>query len=86
LRRAARPPGRAVDVFLKGKAAPLLGGEAEAREFLELAKLRSKAAEIPHALRRIYERLAKLPAPAARRWTWLAGYLSSFAYPARADL
>jgi hypothetical protein len=74
-------PGSNMDVFIKEKAAPLLGGEVEAREFLELAGYRSKGAEIPKALRRIYDRMGKLPAQAARRWSWLAAYLSSFAYP-----
>jgi hypothetical protein len=74
-------PGSSADLFIKEKAAPLLGGEGEAREFLELAKLRAKAAEIPNALRKIYGRIGTLPAPAARRWAWLAGYLSSYAYP-----
>ncbi|HEV3028567.1 MAG TPA: hypothetical protein VG457_13400 [Planctomycetota bacterium] len=70
-----------MDVFLKVKAAPLLGGEGEAREFLELARVRPKATEIPAALRRIYDRIGKLPAQAARRWSWLATFPSSFGYP-----
>ena len=74
-------PKSSMDAFLKEKAAPLLGGEAEAREFLDLARVRSRPSEIPAALRRIYDRIGKLPAPAARRWSWLATFLSSFGYP-----
>jgi hypothetical protein len=74
-------PGSSVDLFLKEKAAPLLGGEAEARDFLHLARSRAKGPELAGILRRIYDRVGKLPAPAARRWAWLATYLSSFAYP-----
>jgi hypothetical protein len=78
---SASNPKSSMDLFIKEKASPLLGGEAEAREFLDLARSRSKGPETAKALGRIYERLGTLPAPAARRWSWLATYLSSFVYP-----
>jgi hypothetical protein len=74
-------PKSSMDLFFKERAAPLLGGEGEAREFLDLARVRSRPSEIPAALRRIYDRIGKVPPAAARRWCWLATFLSSFASP-----
>ncbi|MHB1000088.1 MAG: hypothetical protein ACYC27_12660 [Armatimonadota bacterium] len=42
--------------------------------------MRKGSKQTTDALKDINPRLRKLPPNAARRWTWLANYLSSFAY------
>jgi len=75
-----RNPDASVDVFVRDVAAPLLGGEAEAREFVRYAVAARQAeykGEIPAVLRRIYRHIAALPDEPARRWVWLAHHLNS---------
>jgi len=69
-----------VDVFLRDVAAPLLGGEAAARNFLRYAVAARSPGDreaLSVAVSDIYRRVASLPSAAARRWTWLANHLAS---------
>jgi len=59
----------------------MLGGTQAAREFLRLARTLDDRGRLPAALVAVRRRAASLPAEPARRWTWLANYLASFAYP-----
>ena len=68
------------DVFLRDVAAPLLGGESNARDYLKYAKLKNQPGRIPDALKEIYSRCGHLPPQAARRWAWLGNFLASFVY------
>ena len=75
-----RNPDADVDVFLRDVAAPLLGGEGAARNFLRYAVAGRSPGDreaLPAAVSDIYRRVAALPGAAARRWTWLANYLAS---------
>ncbi|MHB8972960.1 MAG: hypothetical protein ACYC3X_01345 [Pirellulaceae bacterium] len=74
-------PAADLDVFLREVAGPLLGNEASAYEYLQCARLLDEREKIPDAIRRISARLPGLPLDAARRWLWLANYLSSFLVP-----
>jgi len=74
-------PGASVDVFLKDIAGPLLGGEESAQDFLKYARLyKTDEKQISAVLPDIYARCSKLPVEAARRWAWLANFLSSTIY------
>ncbi|MHB0998665.1 MAG: hypothetical protein ACYC27_05410 [Armatimonadota bacterium] len=73
-------PKADLDIFIDDVAADLLGGEKSARDFLRYARMRTDSKQVPDALKDIYSRLRKLPPDVARRWTWLADYLSSFVY------
>ncbi|MHB1484050.1 MAG: hypothetical protein ACYCYI_05245 [Saccharofermentanales bacterium] len=74
-------PGASLDVFLKEVAGPLLGGEDYARDYLRYARLyKTDQKTIAAALPDIYARCGKLPVDAAKRWAWLAGFLSSTVY------
>ena len=73
-------PGADVNMFLRDVAAPLLGGEKDAHDYLKYARLLSNRDRIPDALKDIHIRCGKLPPAVARRWTWLANYLASFVY------
>jgi hypothetical protein len=73
------------DAFVERIAAPLLGGEDHARDFVRFAGLLDarfpdNRKGVPAALTNIYGRLATLPPDAARRWCWLANQLASFEY------
>ncbi len=70
-------PNANLDVFLRDVAAPLLGGESQARDWLRLAGMRREKTSIPPALEEIYKRCGSLPPAAARRWAWLATFLAS---------
>ena len=74
-------PAAELDRFLTRVAAPMLGGTQAAREFLRLARTLDDRGRLPAALVAVRRRAASLPAEPARRWTWLANYLASFAYP-----
>jgi hypothetical protein len=76
---SARNPNARLDLFLDKVAGPLLGGAQAARDYLRYARLVSKPAEIPAALKDIYARCGRVPPSAARRWVWLANHLASFA-------
>lgn len=69
-----------IDLFLKEVAAPLLGGEEAARDYLKYGRLRWEPARIPDALKDIKSRCTSLSPDATRRWTWLANFLASFIY------
>jgi hypothetical protein len=76
---SAANPKADLDVFLRDVAAPLLGGEREARDFLRCARLiKEDRARIPEALTDIYARCGRLSPDAARRWVWLANFLAAF--------
>lgn len=69
-----------LDTFLRDVAAPLLGGENRARDYLRYARLLDQRAQIPGALEEMYACCASLQPETARRWVWLANYLASFSY------
>ncbi len=73
-------PKADLDVFLREVAAPLLGGESNARDYLRYAKLKHQPSRIPDGLKAIYSRCGSLPPQAARRWAWLGNFLASFVY------
>jgi len=73
-------PTASVDAFVRDVAAPLLGGEQHARDYLRYARLRLDRAAIPAALADIQSRVGQLSSPCARRWMWLANYLASLGY------
>jgi hypothetical protein len=75
---SAANPRADLDLFLREVAGPLLGGPQAARDYLRFARLLPARAEIPGALKDIYTRLGKLPPHQARRWVWLANFLTSF--------
>jgi hypothetical protein len=78
---SAANPNADLEVFLKNVAAPLLGGDKYAHDYLQYAKLIYERQNIPGALKEIYPRCATMPPDVARRWVWLANYLASFVYP-----
>lgn len=78
---SAANPEADFDRFMTEVAAPLLGGAESARDYLRFARLIDDLPKVPEALRTIRAKAASLPEEPARRWTWLAGYLASFAYP-----
>lgn len=71
-------PEADLESFERRIAAPLLGGQDQARDFLRYARLLGDRPKIPTALPEIYGRLPALPPEAARRWCWLANQLASF--------
>jgi hypothetical protein len=74
-----------LEAFLKEVAAPLLGGDQYAHDYLHYARmLEGGRREIPGAVKDIYAHLGSLPPAAARRWVWLANYLGSFVYSSSA--
>ena len=76
---SARNPDADVEVFLQNIAAPLLGGEAAARDFVRYAVAARAPIDqdvLSAAVADIYGRVASLPSAAARRWTWLANHLA----------
>jgi len=73
-------PKSDVDVFIRDIAAPLLGGEELARDFLKYAKLRSEPKKIPDVMPTVRKNCCALPAEQARRWGWLGNFLESFTY------
>ena len=82
---SAANPGSDENIFLEQIAAPLLGGRANAEEFVRLAGLMDarfpdRRKEIPAAIKSIHGRLAGLSPDAAQRWCWLANKLASFVY------
>lgn len=77
---SAANPGADLEVFLRDVAAPLLGGEELAHDYLRCARTVDDLDRIGHALASIYARLASLPPSVARRWAWLANWLASFVY------
>lgn len=77
---SAANPKAELDVFLKDVVGPLLGGEEAAHDFLKRARMRGDGAAVPKALKDIYKRCAKLSSEPARRWNWLANFLSSSVY------
>ena len=79
---SAANPQADLDVFLRDVAAPLLGGEKYAHDYLHYARLLDDRAQIPSALKEIYARCGTLPPDVARRWAWLGNYLASFVYSA----
>lgn len=74
-------PEAQLEVFLREVAAPLLGGEAEAFDYLRYARLLEDPGRIPEALDDIRCRCVHLSLETTRRWTWLANQLASFIYP-----
>jgi hypothetical protein len=77
---SAANPRADLEVFLRDVAAPLLGGEQYARDYLRFARLLDDRPQIPGTLKEIYARCGALPPDIARRWVWLANYLASFVY------
>ena len=77
---SAANPNADLQIFLRDVAAPLLGGEDCARDYLKYARLVDSPRRIPAAMNSIHTRCAALPPAAARRWVWLANYLASFGY------
>jgi len=74
-------PTSELEVFLKEVAAPLLGGEEAAHDYLRYARmLQGDRRDIPKALRNVYRRCGTSAPDVARRWAWLANYLASFVY------
>lgn len=74
-------PEADVAVFLRDVAGPLLGGEAAAHDYLKCTRSVDDPATISDAIRQIIVRLPELPLDAARRWLWLAHFLSAFLAP-----
>jgi hypothetical protein len=77
---SAANPKADLNLFLRDVAAPLLGGESHAHDYLKHAKLKTKPEQIPRAVKDIYKRCGSLPPEAARRWAWLGNFLASFVY------
>ena len=77
---SAANPKADLEVFLRDVAAPLLGGEKYAQDYLRFARFLDDRPQIPGALKEIYARCGTLPPDSARRWVWLANYLASFVY------
>jgi hypothetical protein len=77
---SAANPEASLDSFLDRVAAPLLGGADLAREYLELARLVERPAEITGRLSRVHAVAGQLGGRPAQRWSWLATYLASHAY------
>ncbi len=78
---SAANPDADLGVFLRDVAAPLLGGEKEAGEYLRFARRpKEDRGSVPDAVNAIVARCAKLPPDAARRWIWLANHLASLVY------
>ena len=77
---SAANPTADPDVFLREVAAPLLGGESHAQDYLKYARLKNDQSRLPEALADIYKRCGQLPPAAARRWAWLASYLASLVH------
>jgi hypothetical protein len=77
---SAANPKADLEVFLRDVAAPLLGGEKNAHDYLRYARLLDGRQQIPGALKEIYARCGTLPPDIARRWAWLGNYLASFVY------
>jgi hypothetical protein len=77
---SAASPQADFEVFLRGVAAPLLGGEQYAHDYLHYARLLDDRRQIPSALKEIYARCGTLPPDMARRWAWRGTYLASFTY------
>ncbi len=73
-------PEADMDSFLKRVAAPLLGGDELAAEFLRLARLIEAPEELDGAVTAAQRQAAKLEGRPADRWTWLAWYLSRWVY------
>jgi hypothetical protein len=71
--------------FLDRLAAPLLGGPALAREYVEIARLIDRPTEAEtgvHRARQIAAGTEGTEGTVARRWAWLANYVASHAYEA----
>jgi hypothetical protein len=92
---SAANPNSELELFLNEVAAPLLGGPKYAHDFLDYARLSDNRSKMKSgngreglgtvpakALKEIYARCGSLPPDVARRWVWLANYLSSADYPA----
>jgi hypothetical protein len=77
---SAANPRAELEVFLRDVAAPLLGGEKYAFDYLRYARLVEDRRQIPGVMKEIYARCGSLPPDQARRWVWLANYLASFVY------
>ena len=77
---SATNPKANVDVFIRDVAAPLLGGEELARDFLKYATLTHEPKRIAEVMPAIRKQCALLPAEQARRWIWLGNFLASYAY------
>ena len=71
-------PEADVAVFLRDVAGPLLGGETAAHDYVKSARSVDDRAKISDTIRQIMVRLPELPLDAARRWLWLANFLSAF--------
>jgi hypothetical protein len=69
--------------FLTRVAAPLLGGPERAMEYLRLARCIAVPADLEGAMAQARRQAAQLSGRQADRWTWLAWYLSRWAYDAQ---
>ncbi len=69
--------------FLTRVAGPLLGGAELAAEYLRLARLIAVPEELEGASAQARQYAAQLAGRPADRWTWLAWYLSRWAYDAQ---
>lgn len=77
---SAANPTADLDSFLQRVAAPLLGGEQAAREYLRLARLIEAPEQLEDAVAAARRQAAQRSGREADRWTWLAWYLSRFVY------
>lgn len=78
----ATNPRADLGVFLREVAAPLLGGEKQAQEYLRFARLVADPPRISQALQQIYAHCGAAKPPAiAHRWAWLGEYLGSYVNP-----
>ena len=80
-----RNPAADLSSFLETVAAPLLGGPEWAHEYLRLARLIDEPAQLENACAAARQKAAQLTGRPADRWTWLAWYLSRFAYDRGAE-
>lgn len=82
---SAENPQADQDSFIERIAGPLLGGPAQAVDFVRFAGLLDarfpdRRKDIPAAIASIHGRLAAMGPEEARRWCWLANQLASFTY------
>lgn len=75
-------PQADLDSFLDRIAAPLLGGPEQSRAYLRIARLADNSSGANSGIRQARQHAAALKGDSARRWTWLANYLSSHAWEA----
>ncbi len=77
---SAENPECDLDSYLKRIAAPLLGGEEQARRYVELAATVGEPEQAAEAAQVAIGVASQLTGRATQRWAWLANYLASYGY------